>query len=46
MGYKQLVQNKIGHRFHNFVEQKRKVSESVDTPVKKSCWCGEIAEKL
>jgi len=46
MQYKQLVQNKIGHRYHQFVEQKSKISESVDAPVKKSCWCGEIVERL
>lgn len=45
MGYRRLVQNTIGHRYHQFVEQKRKVSESVDTPIRKSCWCGEIVEE-
>ena len=46
MQYKQLVQNKIGHRYHQFVEQSRKVSEPADAPAKKSCWCGEIVEEV
>jgi len=46
MVYKQLVQNKIGYRYHQFVEQKRKISEHTDAPIKKSCWCGEIVEKI
>ncbi len=46
MGYKQLTQNKIGHRYHQFVEQKRKISEPIDAPIKKSCWCGEIVENI
>ncbi len=46
MGYKQLVKNKFGHRYHQFVEQKRKVSEPSDAPIKVYCWCGEIVEKV
>jgi len=46
MAYRRLVQNAIGHRYHHFVEQSRKISESVDTPIKVYCWCGEKAEKV
>ena len=46
MAYRQLVQNKIGHRYHQFVEQNRKVSESDNAPIRKSCWCGEIVEEI
>ena len=35
MIYKQLVQNKIGHRYHQFIEQTRKISEPADVPAKK-----------
>ncbi len=45
MGYKQLVQNAIGHRYHHFIEQSRKISEPTDVPIKAYCWCGEIVEK-
>jgi len=46
MGYKQLVQNKIGHRFHYFIEQKRKISEPEGTSIKANYWCGEIVEVI
>jgi len=45
MAYRQLVQNKIGHKYNQFVEQK-KISESVDAPTELYCWCGEIVEKI
>ncbi len=46
MAYRQLVQNKFGHRYHHFIEQNRKVSEPGDAPIKVYCWCGEIVEKV
>jgi len=45
MQYKQLVQNKFGHIYYQFVEQK-KISESVDAPTKLYCWYSEIVEKV
>lgn len=46
MGYRQLVQNETGHRYHYFVEQKRKISEPEGTPIKANCWCGEKVEVI
>lgn len=46
MGYKQLVKNEIGHRYHHFIEQKRKISEPVTAPIIATCWCGEKVEVI
>jgi len=46
MGYRNIIENSLGHYYHLFRLHTRKLSEPENTPTMLSCWCGEVVEEV